>query len=579
MVLDSAIATGALVRREMLTTMRQGRTWALVTCAVALTFGVTAFVLATVGEGGLSVPEAQQLFGIFAMMLFGAAIILVPLYASTLVCQEKQEDTYDGLLTSLIPPWGIVSGKIVTALSYYFFIVVATMPLLGVFFFFAGVDQAQFRQAFLLLLLSALGSGAIGVACSAIFYRSAAAILLTVITVAAFQGGVVLSVILSAELLFGYRGIPQPIRDLGDIVPVWSPVGALYQVIEGSIRQDHFLYNILYQFLAIALAYAAAFYFLRRPARPMRVQHERPIDDQAVLRDRRKTFPYYLVDPLRRAQSIPDDRNPMYYKELLSGFLGGNATRVRIFYVYLVLGMTALSIPFAFNYSGDNALLVGMALLLQTVVIALAVPVVVASVFTKEFESGGLDMLRMTMLRTAPVVLGKLFAVAITIAPMVLAMWVLAIPALLFTMPNMDVFVTLIAGLISMLVTIAYATGISAIATLFTRRMGAAIIASYLACFMILGGLPALAMFISDRLFGSAFSGGGSDLPIAASATLSPITANLYHAFTLEYGDVNLLMVLYLAVFLGFYARLAWVLNRIALGLFAREGMQERIQS
>ena len=77
----------ALVKRELLTSLRQPRTFAL----LALTVGVFFVVAPMAIWEGIRPGNVEELFAWFVLVLCGAACLFIPPLAGTAVCVEKQQ--------------------------------------------------------------------------------------------------------------------------------------------------------------------------------------------------------------------------------------------------------------------------------------------------------------------------------------------------------------------------------------------------------------------------------------------------------------------------------------------------------
>jgi ABC-2 type transport system permease protein len=106
-------------------------------------------------------------------------MIIVPAQAAGAISTERERETFDLLIATLLPAWKIVLGKLLAALAYAVLLIVAVVPLMGLAFFFGGVTGTEFAIALLGLLITALLYGSIGILWSVIATRTLMATVMT----------------------------------------------------------------------------------------------------------------------------------------------------------------------------------------------------------------------------------------------------------------------------------------------------------------------------------------------------------------------------------------------------------------
>jgi ABC-type transport system involved in multi-copper enzyme maturation permease subunit len=133
---------------------------------------------------GLSAIESTMIGrGIFGGVLLIETLVVValaPAYTAGAISSEREKQTYDLLAVTPISSLAIVLGKLFSGLSYLALIVFASLPIASLAFVFGGVGPEDFVRGYVVLILTGLGIGAIGVLCSAAMSRTQSA------TVAAF---------------------------------------------------------------------------------------------------------------------------------------------------------------------------------------------------------------------------------------------------------------------------------------------------------------------------------------------------------------------------------------------------------
>jgi ABC-2 type transport system permease protein len=112
--------------------------------------------------------------GIVGIELFLVTFI-VPAFTAGAISGERERQTYDLLRTTLLPARALVTGKLVSALAYVLLLLVAAIPLQSIAFLFGGVSEAEVILATVILVVTSVAQGALGVYLSAARSRTVAA--------------------------------------------------------------------------------------------------------------------------------------------------------------------------------------------------------------------------------------------------------------------------------------------------------------------------------------------------------------------------------------------------------------------
>jgi ABC-type transport system involved in multi-copper enzyme maturation permease subunit len=200
----------------------------------------------------------------------------------------------------------------------------------------------------------------------------------------------------------------------------------------------------------------------------------------------------------------------MLVKELRWGMLGRADALIRVFYismvVYFCLGMMTDA------WAGVEG--VFTLILVQIIITLVIAPALLANTFTKEHEQGNYDMLRMTLLSPREVVMGKVQAGMVCMAPLVLAVFISNLPYMILVRGSLEVF---FGGYVTLLVCCYLSLGISVFCSLLTTRTVTSLVVSYLVNAYAFIGVMATA-FIVTIIF-------SVDVDEATGCYLSPIAA------------------------------------------------------
>lgn len=525
-------ASVALIKKELLSNLRHARSFV---CLV-LFVGVGIIVTASAWPEQTSIVRAGQvsreLTIVVSGVMLGAAALFVPAFASSTIVIEKEQQTFDMLTLTLIRPFGMVMAKLLNTVGFFLLLVVAILPVLGVVFFLVGVDWLELGASFLLILMTTFSCAMVGILSSLLFRKAFVAILGGYAGMLFLMGGPLCFYLLAA-LVFGLRRLYVG-SGLESFAEVTSPIGTLVVIFGGLTTGEVFLFILamLYQLAFIRICYRLAMRVMKRPAEPARLQTAKPIDDPRILEARRKTFPYYLIDPLRRKKQIEDNMNPMFVKELRWGLMNRGTILIRVFYttfiVYFIVGIGTVFI----DPRNPQMLPWLMTQIVLTVVIA---PALMANALTKEYELGNIDMLRMTLLKPRDIVLGKMWAGAASVAPALLAAVVSGIPAVFIGLRTQQ-WPVMFTGYVTLFVCTLVSLSLGLFSSLVTKRTTASLALSYILSLVVFLGLSMAAAYTSWYVFELAPT---QPTMTAVLSFTSPIIAFIYNAEPRGYGQTH----------------------------------------
>jgi ABC-2 type transport system permease protein len=124
--------------------------------------------------------------GIFiALMFLQTLMILVLAPASTAgtISSEREKQTLDLLAVTPISSLAIVVGKLLSALTWVFVLILASIPVTALVFVYGGVAPDDVVRGYAMLFITAIAFGALGTFFSALMRRSGAATGLTFVAV------------------------------------------------------------------------------------------------------------------------------------------------------------------------------------------------------------------------------------------------------------------------------------------------------------------------------------------------------------------------------------------------------------
>jgi ABC-type transport system involved in multi-copper enzyme maturation permease subunit len=207
--------------KELRGRMRGRRAFVVLTVYLALmgaliTLVYLAFATVATTPGGPSSRQAGK--AVFAAVLSVQLFLVVfigPAFTSGAISGEKERKTYDLLRTTLLSARSLVSGKLLSALSYVFLLIVVSMPLISIAFLLGGVSPVELLLSQLLVAVSAVTFALVGLFYSTMMRTTMAASVSTYATALLLTaGGPIVAVLFAAilgPLLFGPTSPAWPI--------------------------------------------------------------------------------------------------------------------------------------------------------------------------------------------------------------------------------------------------------------------------------------------------------------------------------------------------------------------------------
>jgi ABC-2 type transport system permease protein len=116
--------------------------------------------------GGATPNYGQTLFEylvIFQMLLLA---FITPALTASAISSERERQTIDLLFVTLIPPFSIIWGKLLASISFILLLLLLSVPIFSLVFLFGGIELDQVVYAFVVMGVTALTLGTLGIAFS-----------------------------------------------------------------------------------------------------------------------------------------------------------------------------------------------------------------------------------------------------------------------------------------------------------------------------------------------------------------------------------------------------------------------------
>jgi len=175
-----------VILKEMRSRMRGWRAFVGLTSFILVLGGIVGMIYITFATANSSFPgiNARKEFGqalfytLYSLELF-AVCVMSPSLTAGGIASEKESQTYDLLRTTLLSARSLVIGKLLAAISFVLLLLFAAVPLMSIGFMFGGVTFTELALGTLIMILTALNFGSIGLFFSSFINRARIATVLS----------------------------------------------------------------------------------------------------------------------------------------------------------------------------------------------------------------------------------------------------------------------------------------------------------------------------------------------------------------------------------------------------------------
>src|SRR5207245_10295419 len=106
---------------------------------------------------------------LFQMVLLA---FITPALTAGAISSERERQTIDLLFVTKLPSFSILWGNLLASMSFVLLLLLLSVPIFSLVFFFGRIGLDQLAAAFLVTAVAALTLGSIGLACSTAFNRT-----------------------------------------------------------------------------------------------------------------------------------------------------------------------------------------------------------------------------------------------------------------------------------------------------------------------------------------------------------------------------------------------------------------------
>ncbi|MFT5525199.1 MAG: ABC-type transport system involved in multi-copper enzyme maturation permease subunit [Pirellulaceae bacterium] len=465
-----------VLQRELLVNLRTPRSFILLLVYQCLLAAVVYFAWPQdthLDLSGSDQGKARQLVDLFFIGQFVLASMMAPSFAAGAITGEKERKTYEMLLASPLRPFAIVLGKMIASLTHIAVLVFSSLPIVMLCLPLGGVSLYEVLAAYVGLIVAVITFGAISIACSSYFARTAASLVVSYLLILPLAiAGVLVWYLMqdmaAARLVFTVVMLPAMGAVICVVLLVNTSSRLLHPPDVGSEGKEV-------------------------------VDLEEESQQAVGLVIQRDQFPDKLFAPAKRDDLMEDNVNPVYDKEIRSEIFSQGTLMLRlVIQVSMLLAIPLMAFclyimpvhaPWYIGYVVLFNMLVG--------------PVFSAGSVTGERERETLDLLLTTAITPWQILSGKLIAsLRVSTVLTMFLLWPVLLACIMVATYWMNPF-AVIAYLLIVLATCLTTAMVALFCSVINHKTSVSLMMSYLIV-VVLFCAPLAALFFAKTFFPSA---------------------------------------------------------------------------
>ena len=137
----------------------------------------------------------------FVIICLEAAMVafLVPVFTAGSIAGEREKQTLEILLTTVLKPRQIVTGKLMSSISMVILLVFSSLPVVSIVFTIGGISMADLMQFVVFIIVMSLFIGSMGVCASSMVKKAIPATVLSFALVGIVCGVTAIAVLVANE--------------------------------------------------------------------------------------------------------------------------------------------------------------------------------------------------------------------------------------------------------------------------------------------------------------------------------------------------------------------------------------------
>src|SRR5215468_9492161 len=145
--------------KEMRSRMRGKRAFLVLTghvITLSLIIGLIYIVMHKNAPTSLANQAGSVLTPVLIFVQMGLICLIAPTFSASAISSEREQQTFDLLVTSLAGPGTILVGKVGAALSYLLLTLFGSLPLIALTYSLGGVALKDIAIAYIIMLVAGI---------------------------------------------------------------------------------------------------------------------------------------------------------------------------------------------------------------------------------------------------------------------------------------------------------------------------------------------------------------------------------------------------------------------------------------
>ena len=258
--------------KEMRTRMRGRRAFLVLTGYVIILSAIMGLIYVVINKNAPSTVINQAgsiLTPVLIYVQMGLICLIAPTFSAGAISSEREQQTFDLLITSLATPSTILIGKVGAALSYLLLTLFGSLPLIALTYSLGGVALQDIAAAYLVMLVAGVTFCSMSFMCSTMIKRGVLAQLTSLVAVVFLVAALPALALFFSALSASFRqGPTQGFLNVVFLLLRTNPFAAIASLIPGfQVPSNLWLAGVpmwVTQVIFYLLLTAASLWFARR---------------------------------------------------------------------------------------------------------------------------------------------------------------------------------------------------------------------------------------------------------------------------------------------------------------------------
>lgn len=170
-----------------------------------------------------------QFYMVLTMILFAVIALMVPAMNAGVIASEREKQTLDLLLCTPMSARKIITGKLMSNLTFVLFLLVLVTPVFAILYLFGALSILTIVKLLLFMMVSAYACASVAVFFSSLLKRTSVATILTYVTLLLF---VVLTLVIGTMLYALFMSAQGGYNSTESYTPFLWKINPVYAVME-----------------------------------------------------------------------------------------------------------------------------------------------------------------------------------------------------------------------------------------------------------------------------------------------------------------------------------------------------------